>query len=123
MKEELKRAQDATQAQALEEMKIQMEWRYQELAEKQIYQWDTRIKRPQEHEHTPTHERQFAALCRELAVYDSQLLELLLQGCAAGEVFVRVVQNPKDTVREKRCVIIPIKAENRISMRNKRERK
>lgn len=100
-----------------------MEWRYQELAEKQIYQWDTRIKRPQEHEHTPTHERQFAALCRELAVYDSQLLELLLQGCAAGEVFVRVVQNPKDTVREKRCVIIPIKAENRISMRNKRERK
>ena len=36
VKEELKRAQDATQAQALEEMKMQMEWRYQELAEKQI---------------------------------------------------------------------------------------
>lgn len=109
VKEELKRAQDATQAQALEEMKIQMEWRYQELAEKQIYQWDTRIKRPQEHEHTPTHERQFAALCRELAVYDSQLLELLLQGCAAGEVFVRVVQNPKIPLEKKGALLSQLK--------------
>ena len=109
VKEELKRAQDATQAQALEEMKMQMEWRYQELAEKQIYQWDTRIKRPQEHEHTPTHERQFAALCRELAVYDSQLLELLLQGCAAGEVFVRVVQNPKIPLEKKGALLSQLK--------------
>lgn len=88
---------------------MQMEWRYQELAEKQIYQWDTRIKRPQEHEHTPTHERQFAALCRELAVYDSQLLELLLQGCAAGEVFVRVVQNPKIPLEKKGALLSQLK--------------
>ena len=106
MKEELKRAQDATQAQALEEMKIQMEWRYQELAEKQIYQWDTRIKgRRNMNIHQPMKDslRHFAG---KLAVYDSQLLELLLQGCAAGEVFVRVVQNPKDTVREKNGALL-----------------
>ena len=53
--------------------------------------------------------RQFAALCRELAVYDSQLLELLLQGCAAGEVFVRVVQNPKIPLEKKGALLSQLK--------------
>lgn len=107
--EEAQQADDDVQAKALEEMKMQMEWRYQELAEKQIYQWDTRIRMPQNRENAPVHEKQFAQLCRELAGYDHGLQEKLFIGCTAGELLVRVVQNPEIPLDKKSALLSQLK--------------
>ena len=83
---------------------------HQELAKKQLYQWDTSIKAIVQ-ENAAAHEKQFVALCQKLGNMDNKVKKLLDNGCTAGELLVQVTESRDIPLQEKGNLLAHLKAQ------------
>lgn len=84
--------------------------KHQELAKKQLYQWDTSIKAIVQ-ENAAAHEKQFVALCQKLGNMDNKVKKLLDNGCTAGELLVQVTESRDIPLQEKGNLLAHLKAQ------------
>lgn len=90
------------------EMRQQMEEKLQELAEKQLYQWDTPMAQSEDEE-MATHEKQLLQFCEKLGEYDLEIFKLLNQTCTAGELLVQVTNSTSIPFKEKYNLLLQLK--------------
>ena len=90
------------------EMRQQMEEKLQELAEKQLYQWDTLMSQSEDEE-MATHEKQLLQFCEKLGEYDLEICQLLNQTCTAGELLVQVTNSTSIPFKEKYNLLLQLK--------------
>ena len=90
------------------EMRQQMEEKLQELAEKQLYQWDTPMSQSEDEE-MATHEKQLLQFCEKLGEYDLEICQLLNQTCTAGELLVQVTNSTSIPFKEKYNLLLQLK--------------
>ena len=84
------------------EMRQQMEEKLQELAEKQWYQWDTKIMlSSMEKVSSTTSEKQFADFCRQLGERDIEFGQLLIRESTAGELLLQAVVSESISLKDK----------------------
>lgn len=84
------------------EMRQQMEEKLQELAEKQWYQWDTKIMlSSMEKVSSTTSEKQFADVCRQLGERDIEFGQLLIRESTAGELLLQAVVSESISLKDK----------------------
>lgn len=90
------------------EMRQQMEEKLQELAEKQLYQWDTPMAQSEDEE-MATHEKQLLQFCEKLGEYDLEICQLLNQTCTSGELLVQVTNSTSIPFKEKYNLLLQLK--------------
>ena len=84
------------------EMRQQMEEKLQELAEKQWYQWDTKIMlSSMEKVSSTTSEKQFADFFRQLGERDIEFGQLLIRESTAGELLLQAVVSESISLKDK----------------------
>ncbi len=94
------------------EMHQQMEEQLKELAEKQWYQWDTKITPfPMGKASSTTSEKQFAAFCKKLGECDALFEQLLFRESTAGELLLRAVISESISLKDK-CDLLSWLREN-----------